>query len=206
MRADGDGRFCERCSLRVTDVGSLDADGLERLLADGGRVCARFELERGHPRTKLGLAAGFVVAALSGCATPQAASEAEYAAFVAAELEEDGSGGMISGVVRNTTGAPLANALVILQSTALAAPYESFTNERGLYVFKQLPPGNYTIQVLYAKVDISKIAHLPEDAKFRANFSIDPEKGCMLGMVVEQPLIDISSASSTYSSRMIEYR
>jgi hypothetical protein len=70
MRADGDGRYCERCSLHVTDVALLDADGLEALVATKGRVCARFELEGHHPRTKLGVAASFVVVLLAGCATP----------------------------------------------------------------------------------------------------------------------------------------
>jgi hypothetical protein len=70
MRADGDGRFCERCRLHVADVGLLDADGLEALVATNGRVCARLELEGRHPRTKLGVAASFVVVVLAGCATP----------------------------------------------------------------------------------------------------------------------------------------
>ena len=207
MRSDGEGRFCDRCSLRVTDVASLDGDdGLAHLLAeaDGKRVCARFELERGQPRTKLGLAAGFVVVALTGCATPSRTTEAAHAVVIAPELEDDGSGGVIFGVVKNTAGAPLANAVVILQSVALASEYEVFTSERGLYVFKDLPPGNYTIQVLYAKANVSTITTLQEGTKFRANFSVDPDTDMLLGMLVEQSLLDTTSASSTYSSRLIE--
>ena len=76
MREDVDdpGRFCERCQLHVTEVAKLDGDGLEQLVgaAGRGRVCARFELEDGRPRTKLGLAAGLAVIVLAGCATPSA--------------------------------------------------------------------------------------------------------------------------------------
>ncbi|HLT35678.1 MAG TPA: hypothetical protein VK034_05315 [Enhygromyxa sp.] len=77
MRAEGDGRFCERCRLRVTEVAGLDRDGLEQMLeaAVSHRVCARFELDRGRPKLAAGLAAGLVVVALSGCATPVAGSE-----------------------------------------------------------------------------------------------------------------------------------
>ena len=105
MRPDGDGRFCERCQLRVTDVASLDANGLDSLLENGGRVCARFELERGQPRTKLGIAAGFVVAALAGCATPPASEATLAPSFIEAEPGAEGSGGVISGVVRDPSGA-----------------------------------------------------------------------------------------------------
>jgi hypothetical protein len=212
MRTDGDGRYCERCQLRVTDVASLDVDGLDTLLAAGGRACARFELVDGHPRTKLGLAAGLVVMALAGCATPGTAttdtmSEQAFAAFIEAELGTDVSGGLISGVVRSNNGVPIANALVILQSNPLANDREQLTNEQGFYAFKQLPAGSYTIQVLYAEANVVKVIQLPVDARFRANFSLDPENNpIMLGMVSERPMIDTSSASSTYSSRMIEYR
>jgi hypothetical protein len=205
MRSDGDGRFCERCNLHVTDIASLDADGLDGLLSNGGRVCARFELDRGHPRTKLGIAAGVVVMALAGCATPAASEATIEPEFI--EVGAVGSGGVISGIVRDRAGAPVENAVVVLHSVALTQQIERLTNERGIYSFNELPPGNYTIQVFAGKANVSKIVDLPEDARYRAHFSVDPEQDMMLGMVVlERPMIDTTSASSTYSSRMIQYR
>jgi hypothetical protein len=171
MRADGDGRFCERCSLHIAEVTSLDEKRLERLLVDDGRVCARFELERGHPRTKFGIAAGFVVATLCGCAT-LVATEAQRAAPVT--TERDSLDGRISGVVRDASESPLANAIVILESTALTHPYEAITNRRGSYVFKHLPPGTYTIRVLYNLANTHRGVTLPQDAHVRANFRITP--------------------------------
>ena len=220
MRSEGDGssldgRYCERCQLRVTEVAKLDADGLEQLVAaaERGRVCAHFELEGGRPRTKLGLAAGLVVIALAGCATPDAPalqlpSAREETLVELIEDDEDASGGIIAGMVRSTEGFPLANAIVILQSVALEAQQERVTNERGFYKFEELPPGNYTIQVLYDRASVSKITALPEKARFRANFVIDPSyavDGLILGVVTEPTMIDTTSPASTYSSKLLEY-
>jgi hypothetical protein len=177
MRSDGDGRFCERCELHVTDVASLDADGLERWLAslEQGRVCARFELERGQPRTKLGLAAGLVVLALAGCTTSGPSGSDEFV------IGPQDSGGVISGVVRGRDGFPLTNAYVALQSTADERPQQLLTNERGSFEFKALASGNYTLQIFAGKASVSKIVELPKDARFRANFSVDPDEYTVVG-------------------------
>jgi hypothetical protein len=77
MREDGDGRFCERCQLRVTEVAKLDDAGLERLIgaAERGRVCASFELEAGRPRLGLAVAASLLSSlVMTGCATPSVAT------------------------------------------------------------------------------------------------------------------------------------
>jgi hypothetical protein len=120
MREDGDGRFCERCELRVTDVARLDADGVEELLAAAsrGRVCASFELEGGQPRTKLGLAAGLMVATLAGCATPTATPEV-VAPVESVPCDPAVAGGVISGMVRDPRGEPIEDAIVVLSSSAL---------------------------------------------------------------------------------------
>jgi hypothetical protein len=84
--------------------------------------------------------------------------------------------GTISGVVTNAkTGDRLAGALVVLQCTCLQGQREATTNDNGLYAFANLPPGTYTIQVLSGEADVSKVATLPRNAKFRANFKVDPQ-------------------------------
>lgn len=184
MREDGDGRYCERCQLRVTEIAKLDGDGLEQLLgaAQRGRVCASFELEAGRPHTKLGLAAGLVVA-LSGCATPTALAPqmpadpgAAPTEVVAADAGAEQSGGRIAGFVRSNDGAPLADAIVVLQSVSLNGQQERLTDERGYYEFDELPGGRYAIQVLYDQANVSKNTELPDNARFRANFTIDPKQ------------------------------
>ncbi|MGB1016452.1 MAG: VWA domain-containing protein, partial [Nannocystaceae bacterium] len=83
--------------------------------------------------------------------------------------------GMISGVVTDAkTKKKIAGALVVLQCSCLQGARETQTNATGLYAFRYLPPGRYTIQVLSGQAEVSKVANLPRDAKFRANLSIDP--------------------------------
>lgn len=86
------------------------------------------------------------------------------------------SAGVISGVVRNEqTNEVLPNALVVLQCTCLDGSREAQTNHNGIYAFRGLPPGTYTVQVLAGTADVSKVTTLPRGAKFRANFSLDPK-------------------------------
>jgi hypothetical protein len=105
------------------------------------------------------------VATLAGAAvllTPQTASAA--------------NNGTISGVVTDSkTKSRVKDALVILQCTCLQGQRETQTNADGLYSFRDLPPGTYTVQVLFAKANVSKVTTLPSGAKFRANFGIDPK-------------------------------
>jgi hypothetical protein len=182
MRRDGDGRFCERCELHVADVASLDADGLDSLLANAGRVCARFELERGQPRTKLGIAAGFMVLALAGCTMHGPSSSDEFV------VGPQDSGGVISGVVRGLDGAPLANAYVSLQSTEHRQPQELLTNASGSFEFNALASGSYIIQVHAGKARESKGVELPKDVRFQAYFSVDPDEFTVVGGAVSESL------------------
>jgi hypothetical protein len=88
---------------------------------------------------------------------------------------EASDAGVFNGVIKNSvTREPIANAMVVLQCSCLSAPRERFTNERGIYSFDELPAGNYTIQVLAGRANLSKVTELPRGAKFRANFSLDP--------------------------------
>ncbi len=84
--------------------------------------------------------------------------------------------GSISGVVKNAkTGERLANAIVVLQCTCLPGSREATTNAQGLYAFRNLPQGTFAIQVLAGESDVSKVTTLPEGARFRANFKLDPK-------------------------------
>lgn len=73
-----------------------------------------------------------------------------------------GHEGVISGQVKNSkTGEPVENALVILQCTCLTGPREAQTNADGVYAFRGLPAGVYTVQVLAGQADVSKVIELP---------------------------------------------
>lgn len=129
---------------------------------------------------------GLVVALVSGCAIGPGvpASEPAFVGSTGPAGTADGSSigantlgeGSVSGIVRNSeSGAPLDAALVVLSSSALQGQRETQTNASGLYAFRDLPPGTYTVQVLSGVADVSKVTTLPKGAKFRANFSLNPD-------------------------------
>ncbi len=106
--------------------------------------------------------------------------------------------GEIRGRVTNSTDRqPLAGALVIVQCSCLSSSLEVTTNARGIYRFSNLPPGNYTIQVLSGEADVSKVTQLPRSAQFRADFSLNPSVRFVEEVVVESTAVRQDTASAT---------
>jgi hypothetical protein len=67
----------------------------------------------------------------------------------------------IYGAVRHAkTGEPLANALVVLQCTCIEGMRETQTNDAGVYRFRGLPSGVYTVQILVGGADVAKVVTL----------------------------------------------
>lgn len=133
---------------------------------------------------------GLVTALALGCAPIVSAptldepvmSEPEPVVSEPEPTNSPGDAGVIKGLVENSlTEEPFENALVVLMCMCLAAPQERFTNERGMYSFKDLPAGNYTVQVLAGQANVSKVTELPHGAKFKANFTINPEQDGYIG-------------------------
>jgi hypothetical protein len=109
-----------------------------------------------------------------------------------------GSGGVITGVVKNSESKePIENAVVVLQCSCLAQQRETYTNARGIYRFTNLPQGAYTVQVLAGKASISKMTTLPRNAKYRANFTINPEMKITRNLVVAAPVPETPGATLT---------
>ena len=76
---------------------------------------------------------------------------------------------------RPKSGQKISGALVIIQCTCLQGAREVMTNADGLYTFRNLPQGKYTVQVLYQDANVNKTMDVPPGAKLRANFQIDPK-------------------------------
>lgn len=103
--------------------------------------------------------------------------------------------GSISGVVTNAdTGERMPNALVILQCTCMPGTRETTTNDNGLYAFRGLPTGRFTIQVLGGQADVSKVTQLPSGAKFRANFELDPDNDFHRSIRVKPTAVRMSAS------------
>jgi len=96
---------------------------------------------------------------------------------------------VISGAVTDgKTGEPVREALVILQCSCLQGQRETSTSADGLYVFRNLPPGKFTVQVLVGDSDVSKSMDVPAGAKFRANFRVGAPRGHVIDLVIEPPV------------------
>ena len=122
---------------------------------------------------------------------------ATLAPAVAEAAPPSSSKGVINGVVKNSqTGEPIEGAIVVLQCTCLASQQERNTNARGIYSFTDLPSGQYTVQVLSGKANVSKLTQLPRGAKFRANFSLNPQQDQEITVVVESAPVRSDTAAS----------
>jgi hypothetical protein len=94
---------------------------------------------------------------------------------MAPDLAQAAADAQLGGVVRDAkTKEKIAGALVYLQCSCLQGQRETTTSEDGIYTFRNLPQGKYTVQVLYTKANVSKSLDLPAGSKFRADFAIDP--------------------------------
>jgi hypothetical protein len=131
---------------------------------------------------------------------------APAAALLVPATAQAANNGTISGVVTNAkTKQPQTGALVILQCMCLQGPRETETNENGLYAFRDLPPGTYTVQVLAGQANVTKKTDLPRGAKLRANFLVDLDNEEVRTLVVESnPVKQETSVGRTVS--MEEFR
>ncbi|WP_165703761.1 YfbK domain-containing protein [Enhygromyxa salina] len=105
--------------------------------------------------------------------------------------------GQINGVIKHAeTGAPIEFALVVLTCDCFTGSREAMTNARGIYSFGALPAGRYTVRAFAGTGGITKIIELPVGAKFRANFSLDPEPERVVQIVVKAPPVASTAAAA----------
>ena len=119
-------------------------------------------------------------------------------ALAVPDVAHAASDGAISGVVTDqNTREKLADAVVVLQCACLQGTRETTTNSDGIYAFRNLPPGAYTVQVLYGQADIAKITTLQRGMKLKANFSIDPKNEFRRVIEVEAKPVRSDTAVTT---------
>jgi hypothetical protein len=107
-----------------------------------------------------------------GCAS------VESTATTPEPTSESPQGGVINGIVRDsTTQTGIADALVVLECECLTTYQERQTSARGAYSFGDLPPGDYTIQVLAGRSGASQTTKLAEGGEYRVDFLVVLEEG-----------------------------
>jgi hypothetical protein len=79
-------------------------------------------------------------------------------------------------VLDQNTGERVPDALVILQCSCLQGPRETQAGPDGLYRFRHLPPGKYTVQVLFGEANLSRSLDLTPGTRVRADFRLDSSK------------------------------
>ena len=212
MRPVAGGRHCDRCDRRVTAVAELDEAGLARLLDRVERrleECVHVELDGARPRLAVGVAAGLVVAALAGCATPGDPSGRALAPVFEPVAAAQGHG-VLTGRVVDPEGEPIADAVVVVIAHATdgerrpLAEIEAWTDAEGRWHMDEVPAGPVEVRAFARAAERTMLLVLPEGARFRADFELDPHASALRGAVVEAPTLDVSSPASTTSSRLIE--
>lgn len=64
---------------------------------------------------------------------------------------------------------------MIIQCACFDGARETTTDRTGTYDFHDLPPGRYTVQVLFKDANVNKTIDVEPGARLRANFNIDPD-------------------------------
>lgn len=87
-----------------------------------------------------------------------------------------GKGGatLLGAVVNHLSSVALANALVIVECSCLQGTRETQTDDNGRYVFRELPPGEYTVLFLIGSGEASKVISIGEGDRVIAHARMDP--------------------------------
>jgi hypothetical protein len=102
----------------------------------------------------------------------------------------------IAGLISHTSGDPLENALVVLQTNELPSALETYSDENGVYRFPTLPSGAHTVQVLIGHAKVSRVVDLPAHARMRLDFRVNPGDELFRGMIVEPSPVSTSPSST----------
>lgn len=87
----------------------------------------------------------------------------------------EGATTIAGGVFDSVSTEPIRSALLVLQCDCLKEPRETETNADGLFAFRELPPGTYTVQVLHRNADAFKSVPLGAEETVRLRFVLNTE-------------------------------
>ena len=121
-------------------------------------------------RTLVSLSLGALsVACAAGAFEPRAG----HSQLVVEPLADGEGLSLLQGVIGDAdTGEAIKDSLVIVQCDCLKGVRETVTNADGVYQFRDLPPGKYTIQVLFGSSNVSRSFEMGPAVRVRANFRL----------------------------------
>ena len=116
--------------------------------------------------------------------------------------------GKITGVVTDSSGSAVPNAMVTVKGTALMTPRTTNTGSDGGYLFDLLPPGTYEVTVSAAGFKTSDETGIGINAGFTATVNAKLQVGEVTQTIqVEgEPVVDVQNvqASTTFDQNLLQ--
>ncbi|HYY94520.1 MAG TPA: carboxypeptidase-like regulatory domain-containing protein [Pyrinomonadaceae bacterium] len=215
MEGDARMRFCRECNLNVYNLSEMTgAEAASLVAATEGRLCARFYrradgtvLTRDCPTglraarlrvSRAGVAAFAALLSLFGVASGKGGQNSSCPAgggFKVEKTTNANSYSTISGVVTDSTCAPVGGAEVVLTNRETGRKFTARASDKGEFLFAAVPPGTYSLEInadgffRFLREDL----RVGAGASARVGASLDFEP-LMGGVVVtETPKPDIES-------------
>ncbi|HXI23433.1 MAG TPA: ankyrin repeat domain-containing protein [Pyrinomonadaceae bacterium] len=185
-------RFCEHCSLHVTNLSSMTRPEAMRFVAKSrGRLCVRFietplgdvlaegpeKLHRISKRVSRVATGAFsatlsIASAVAQNTTPTQPSQPLSIAGVITPPRQVGA--VINGTVTDPVGALVSGAVVTLTNAKAQQAFIYSTTDDGTYEFSSLEPGKYTLAIEspgFAKADLPEVEVKGEE-KIKRNIEL----------------------------------
>lgn len=221
MSGDERKRFCSECKLHVYNFAGMTKPEVSALIADanGGRLCVRlFKRADGTVLTKdcpVGFRAyqkrivkfaGAAFATVLGLFTfSPAQTNSDTKTQPSTATTKTVSDASLSGMVTDPHGSRIPGLKVFLFLEGKKKPVsKTETNSTGLWNFKDLKPGNYTVQFsdnkdIFKKTIVKDLVISNEPSK-EINVIVEPsELTVVVGIFAEAPMIDTTSSGTTFT-------
>lgn len=227
MSGDERTRFCKLCNLNVYNISELSSREVETLIAKSeGKICGRiYKRADGTVLTKdcpVGLRAyykrtarfaGAALAAIIGLFSvgfAQSNSKKDKTCKVTSDIsllrtEIRKGENLIEGTITDPNGAVVPGVKVTLENEETKQKIEAVSNEEGYYYFSEVAAGIYTFKVSSQSFLPYELTSLPvnknEKLQIGVKLRVSNETSVIVGFIMSEPFIDMSSSSVTYTIR-----
>ena len=225
MSGDDRKRFCELCNLNVYNISELSSVEVETLIAKNeGKICGRiYKRADGTVLTKdcpVGLRAyykrtarfaGAALGAIIGLFSvsfAQSNSKKDKTCKITSETtllraEIKKGENLIEGTITDPSGAVVPGVKVTLENEETKQKLETVSNDEGYYSFSEVTAGIYTFKVESSMFKPYELTGLPVNKKEKLQIGVklrvSTETTVMVGFIISEPFIDMSSSSVTYT-------
>lgn len=208
MYGNDEVRFCEHCVKHVHDLSAMTRAKAEKFVArSNGSVCVRYirrpdgkvqttsdKLYQISSRASR-LAAGVFGATLTLTSTAYtqggmvgkegpAGPQFQQNEKAKKEINKEARTGSISGTITDANNAVIPGATAILTDLKTEAERTTVTNDEGIYLFQNVPDGNYRIKFTSVNFRSYEIGNINFKSSIDAEYSVALEVGFTTGDLV----------------------